>query len=481
MIRFNNSYTSLPEDFYQKISPASASNPKIININNDLAKFLGIDTSSEKLTKGLFSGNIKPKGSEPIAMVYAGHQFGSFVPRLGDGRAILLGELIGKDRLSYDIQLKGSGKTKFSRNGDGKCPLGPAIREYILSEAMYKLKIPTTRSLAIISTGEDVIRETVLPGAILVRVASSHIRVGTFEYFCYKNDYKNLRILADFSIRRHFPDLIKRRDKYFLFYFKVLNKQIKLVSKWLSVGFIHGVMNTDNTTISGETIDYGPCAFLDNFQKAKVFSSIDYGGRYSFENQKPICLWNMICLANALLPLFNDKKSAAKVFEKELMNFDKIFDEQYINTMSLKFGVRKKNVIKEELIDDWLKILEAKNLDYTNSYLELEKYLNSKSPKKVTDISDSIENFSKKLLHVYKTNNIYLNEVLMVMRKNNPQYIPRNHLIEDVIVNATKGNFEKFYKLIDVLNTPFKKKKNCNLYEKKPSNSEIIHSTFCGT
>ena len=481
MIFFNSNYANLPEAFYQNVEPSVSINPKIITINKKLAKFLNIDIKNKKLNTQIFSGKLISNGSKPIAMAYAGHQFGNFVPMLGDGRAILLGEIKGKDNLFYDIHLKGSGKTRFSRNGDGRCPLGPAVREYLLSEAINNLNIPTTRSLAILSTGENIMREHITPGAILVRVASSHVRVGTFEYFSFKKDYKNLKILADFCIGRHFPNLVKKKDKYLLFFFEVLKKQIKLVSKWLSIGFIHGVMNTDNTSIFGETIDYGPCAFMDCFKKKRVFSSIDYMGRYSYGNQSSICLWNMVCLANAILPLFKDQKSTAKILETELQQFDKNFDKQWVSDMSLKFGSKKKKVFKKEFINSWLDILEVENIDYTNSFLKLENLLKQKKNNESWNKNSKVENFLEKMTNILKEHSINYDTVLKTMRENNPYYIPRNHLVDKAIKDILNGDFKIFQELLKILKNPFREKTGCELYQKEPKKNEIIESTFCGT
>ena len=335
-MQFDNSYHLLPADFYKAQLPDKIKTPKLRVFNKKLAGTLSLelDLSEEELAK-IFSGNKLLKGSKPIALAYAGHQFGHFVPSLGDGRAVLLGEVFDKKKQRFDVQLKGSGKTFFSRRGDGLYPLGPAIREYIVSEAMHYLKVPTSRSLALITTGEFVQRETLMPGAIFTRVAQSHIRIGTFEYFAARGDYKNLKILADYSIDRHYPICKNHKKPYLSFFRKTLQNQAKLVSSWLSIGFIHGVMNTDNTAISGQTLDFGPCAFIDKYQKNAVFSFIDKNGRYSFTNQRDIILWNLVKLAETLLPLINkDTKQAIAIVTKELNSFNKYFDQCYLKKMS---------------------------------------------------------------------------------------------------------------------------------------------------
>ena len=297
LINFDNSYARLPKSFFECIKPTPVKKPKLVQFNKLLAKEIGLNVIEDNdILSDIFSGNILPEGSEPIALNYAGHQFGYFVPQLGDGRAILLGEIINNGGCRFDIQLKGSGQTSYSRNGDGRAPLSAVIREYIISEAMHSLNIPTTRSLAIIVTDELVSRETLLPGGILTRIASSHLRVGTFEYFAAYNDHENLQLLADYAINRHFPDIKESNLRYQTFLESVCDRQAALIAKWMHVGFVHGVMNSDNTSISGETIDYGPCAFMDSYDPATVFSSIDHHGRYAYGNQPNIAQWNMACL-----------------------------------------------------------------------------------------------------------------------------------------------------------------------------------------
>ena len=324
-INFDNSYSRLPESFYERINPESVKNPKLIVFNNNLGNKLGIEnTGSKETLSKVFSGNLLPDGSEPIALAYAGHQFGNFVPQLGDGRALLIGEIINQEQERFDIQLKGSGKTKFSRQGDGKSALGPVIREYILSEAMHALNVPTTRALAAVTTGEDVFRETRLPGGILTRVAKSHVRVGTFEYFMARKDLKNLKVLADYVMERLYPQALESKNPCLKMLQIIAEKQSQLIAKWMGIGFIHGVMNTDNTSIAVETIDYGPCAFMDEYNPQTVYSSIDHHGRYAFANQAQIAHWNLACLSGCLIPLVdkNEDKSKAEI-NKVLESFSK--------------------------------------------------------------------------------------------------------------------------------------------------------------
>ena len=335
IINFDNSYSKLPDIFFERIKPIPVKDPELIRFNKPLGEKLGLNLSKDKsLLSAIFSGNKIPEGSEPIALLYAGHQFGYFVPQLGDGRAILLGEVVNKDGRRFDIQLKGSGQTSYSRGGDGRAPLGPVIREYIMSEAMHALNIPTTRTLAIATTGEMVSRETLLPGGILTRVASSHLRVGTFEYFAASEDLVNLQLLADYAINRHFPNLENDDHRYQKFLESVCDNQASLIAKWMHVGFIHGVMNTDNMTISGETIDYGPCAFMDNYSPNTVFSSIDHRGRYAYGNQPNVAQWNLACLGECLLPLIHsDRNKAIQFIEEILSDFESKFRNYWLSGM----------------------------------------------------------------------------------------------------------------------------------------------------
>ena len=373
IFNFSNTYVKLPENFYQRVDPIPVINPELIEFNSELSNFLNIDSTkiNNKNGKLFFSGNIIPEGAMPIAIAYAGHQFGNFVPQLGDGRAVLIGEIIARNKERYDIQLKGSGKTIYSRDGDGRSPLGPAIREYLISESIHKLGIKSTRSLALVRTGEKVFRETVMPGGILTRVASSHIRIGTFEFFYYKRDFNSLKILADYTLKRHF-NTFKNKNSYIFLLRNVINSQAELVSKWMSVGFIHGVMNTDNTTISGETIDYGPCAFLDHYDPKKVFSYIDFGGRYSYMNQGKIMLWNLSKFAESIIPLLDENLEKAKKIAIECLNeFPKKFEKSWLKEMRRKFGLTR--IFSEDIniIDDFLKLMRIENLDFTLSFRNL--------------------------------------------------------------------------------------------------------------
>ena len=384
-MQFNNTYARLPEHFHAKVKPAGSPNPRLLAWNEPLAEALGmaeLGNDSDRLAQ-LFGGNELLPGSEPIALAYAGHQFGNFVPQLGDGRALLLGELVSKaDGRRYDLQLKGSGQTPYSRNGDGRSAIGPVIREYVLSEAMHCMGVPTTRALAVVATGEYVRREGVVPGGVLTRVASSHIRVGTFEYFSVRRDTKALKALVDYAIARHYPDVIEADSPTIAFYAAVVERQAKLVAHWLDIGFIHGVMNTDNMAVSGETIDYGPCAFMDEFNYQKVFSSIDRHGRYAYGQQPSIAQWNLARLAECLMRLVDDKET----FEAELGKFDELFHKEYVRRMANKMGLESVEADDADLMNGWLQHLQDNALDYTLSFRQLADQIDSDAEPKFGDI-----------------------------------------------------------------------------------------------
>src|SRR5690348_2845098 len=371
---FQNSYTALPANFFARVAPTPVDKPRLIKLNRALARHLGLDPEMLETPEGaeILAGKTLPAGADPIAMAYAGHQFGHFVPQLGDGRAILLGEVIDKDGVRRDIQLKGSGRTPFSRRGDGRAALGPVLREYIVSEAMFALGIPTTRSLAAVITGESVVRETMLPGAVLTRVASSHIRVGTFQYFAARQDSDALRRLADHVIARHYPHLAGVERPYHALLEAVIARQADLVARWLHIGFIHGVMNTDNTSISGETIDYGPCAFLDHYDPAQVFSSIDEMGRYAYANQPRIALWNLTRLAECLLPLFSDDQEKAIGQAQEILGgFPEQFSTAYQAGLRAKIGLFTARDGDEALVQDLLDAMAQGKADFTLTFRRL--------------------------------------------------------------------------------------------------------------
>jgi len=489
VFNFHNTYIKLPETFYQKISPSSAYSPQLIAFNQSLATELGskVEELDEQYLAEIFSGQSILSGSEPIALAYAGHQFGHFVPSLGDGRAVLLGEVIASDGKRYDIQLKGAGQTAFSRRGDGRSALGPVIREYILSEAMHALNIPTTRALAAVTSGEMVHREKTLPGGIFTRVASSHIRVGTFEYFAYKKDYQALKQLADYAINRHYPELNSSTAKYFEFFQAVSRQKLSLVAKWMGVGFIHGVMNTDNSSISGETIDFGPCAFMDHFRYDKVFSSIDRDGRYAFKNQGNMALWNLSSLAQCIIPLMgSDTDEWLKKIKQELDDLSQFFLNQWIQIMGQKLGIYSAAANDQTLINQFLTYLEKENLDYTNSFYFLSEHIDKSFEESNTLTNYFIQNKAfEQFLSNWKTRlNQQSQDILNVktlMAQNNPVFIPRNHQVEKAIAQAVSGQYEHFHQLLKVLSKPFTFQQEFQDFMAPPKEDEIVHQTFCGT
>lgn len=478
---FDNSYARLPENFYTKISPTPVREPNIAIVNHELAKDLDLDLSdySEKELAALFSGNSIPEKAEPISQAYAGHQFGHFTV-LGDGRAHLLGEHITTDNKRVDIQLKGSGKTPYGRRGDGRAALGPMLREYIMSEAMHALNIPTTRSLAVITTGEPVYRETILQGAILTRVASSHIRVGTFEYLAAKEDKAGLKQLADYTINRHYPELKASDAPYLDFIKAAMEQQIKLIVEWLRVGFIHGVMNTDNMAISGETIDYGPCAFMDEYDPQTVFSSIDRNGRYAFANQPHIAQWNLACFAESLLPLLDDDiEKAATLAEEAIQSFNAPFQKVWLAMMRQKlglFGVEKED---EKLIGNLLKCMQRHQMDYTNTFRAL---ISENIPHGQGFETGGFHDWWQQWQARLKRNRKPLKSSLCLMRANNPAIIPRNHKVEEVLTAAEeRSDFAPLHTLLKALAKPYEEKVEYADYRKPPTTEERIMQTFCGT
>ncbi len=486
-INFHNTYANLPENFYTKIRPVPVIHPELVFFNWSLANELGLTvekTETHKIAE-VFSGNRVLEGSEPISLVYAGHQFGYFVPQLGDGRAILLGEVVDKKGERYDIQLKGSGKTPYSRGNDGRAALGPMLREYIISEAMHGLKIKTTRSLALVTTGEPVFRETILPGAILTRVASSHIRVGTFEYFAAKNDVSSLKLLADYAINRHAPQANNAENPYVSFLETVLDSQTSLIVDWLRVGFIHGVMNTDNTAISGETIDYGPCAFLDAYVPDKVFSSIDRDGRYAFDQQFNICLWNFTKLAETLGFLLHAEPEAIHAIIKDLKQlFTQRFHEKYVKMMASKIGIFAPSEEDKKLIQKLLNIMEENHFDYTLTFRYLIQIIQQTPCGSLTDFIASSS--FQKWIEIWKirleNQDSTPEEIAELMSRQNPVLVPRNHRIEEAIVYALEHNdFSKADRLIQALSNPYENKESFIDLTEPPTPQQRVYQTFCGT
>ena len=479
--QFDNSYTRLPELMMSRVKPVKVQSPKLIVLNHKLSKELGLNFKSLKDVDiaSLFAGNILPKGSETIAQAYAGHQFGHFT-MLGDGRAHVLGEHLTPNNKRFDIQFKGSGRTPYSRGGDGKAVLGPMLREYIISESMNALNISTTRSLAVVATGENIMRETSLPGAILTRVASSHIRVGTFQYIAMKNEIETLKNLVNYVVNRHYPELIKVNNQAIELLKVVMDKQINLVVDWMRVGFIHGVMNTDNMAISGETIDYGPCAFMDNYDPRTVFSSIDHQGRYCFINQSLIAHWNISRFAETLIPLLdNNEKKAITIGEEIINSFNKKFQSQWLSMMRQKLGLFGEKNNDRNLVNNLLSLMHQNNVDYTNTFCDLMKdKLPNNSFYKLQKFSDWFKEWKNRQSQNRKPKELSLS----LMRSANPYVIPRNHKVEEVLTAASaSGNLEPMNKLLKELNKPYDYRDDANEYRKLPKTSNIQYQTFCGT
>ena len=477
---FDNTYSRLPKVMSSQLTPIPVENPKLTIFNHGFSKELGLDFSSlnNNQIASIFSGNLLPKESKCIAQAYAGHQFGYFT-MLGDGRAILIGEHLSKNNKRFDIQFKGSGKTPYSRNGDGRAALGPMLREYIVSEAMHSLGIPTTRSLAVVKTGENVIRETPLPGAILTRVAASHIRVGTFQYVTATEDEKNLKTLFDYTIDRHYPKIKDSKTPAIDLLKIVMEKQIKLVVDWMRVGFIHGVMNTDNMAISGETIDYGPCAFMDAYDPETVFSSIDHNGRYAYFNQPGITKWNLARFAETLLPLIDkNKDKAIKIATEIINNFGEIYKKNWLEMMRKKLGLIEKKNNDEKLINDLLSLLHEQKADYTNTFCSLmnEDVQNDK----IFNNKEFID-WHQKWKECLAKNNNSTEESLKLMRSVNPIVIPRNHKVEEVLEAANKDDLNPFHDFLKVLEKPYENQIKTNNYQSPAPPSEKKYQTFCGT
>ena len=482
---FDNSYSRLPDAFFSLIEPTPVSAPAMIRLNHDLATELGIDIARLDSPEGLaiLAGNRRPEGSEPLAMAYSGHQFGGFSPQLGDGRAILLGEVIGKEGVRYDIQLKGSGPTPFSRRGDGRSALGPVLREYIVSEAMVALGVPTTRALAAVASGDKVVREGVEPGGVFTRVAQSHIRIGTFQWFAAREDYGNLKVLADYVIDRHYPDAWQEEDPYRALLDGVIGRQAELIAHWMQLGFIHGVMNTDNMTVSGETIDYGPCAFLDIYEPAKTFSSIDHQGRYAFGNQGPIGHWNLTRFAETLLPLLNDdpKRSVAEA-ESSLDQFSGLHQSALQKRFTAKIGIEDGDTGDWSMVENLLSAMADGEADFTQVFRNLPESLESGNDHAIAHLFNQPEAivawlsaWRARLLHFDRS------QTLALMRRTNPVLIPRNHRIEEAIKAGNDGDFTPFHRLHQVLQNPFTEQVESAEYEATPAPDEVVQATFCGT
>ena len=475
---FDNTYSKLSNTFKEEVKPTPVHNPELVVLNDQLAKDLKLDFSKveKKDLSQIFSGNTLPKGSATIAQAYAGHQFGHFT-MLGDGRAVLLGEHLVNNTTRFDIQFKGSGRTSFSRSGDGRAVLGPMLREYIISEAIHALKIPTTRSLAVVKTGEKIVRENLLPGAILTRVASSHIRVGTFQYIAAKQNIDDLNTLVEYTINRHYPEIQSSKNKALDLLNLVMERQCKLVVNWIRVGFIHGVMNTDNMAISGETIDYGPCAFMDHYNPKTVFSSIDQLGRYSFSNQPPITKWNLSRFAECLIPLIDKSEDKAIQLASEIIdNFQNIYEEKWLNMMRDKLGLFGKSKDDKKLIDDLLTWMEKNKADYTNTFCYL---MNVKIGNNSLYDDKEFINWSKNWKNRISINDNSKEKSLDLMKETNPIIIPRNHKVEEALKSANEDNLEVMNKLLSKFDNPYGEQKGIEDYQ-LPSLDDN-YQTFCGT
>ncbi len=482
---------SLPERFYTRLAPTEVSNPELIRVNHSLAEKLGINVSWLESEQGLqtIAGNFIPEGSEPIATVYAGHQFGNWNSQLGDGRAILLGEILDPEDRRYDLQLKGSGPTPYSRGGDGRAPLGPILREYIVSEAMAALGIPTTRALACVTTGNNVYRGIPSPGAILARVAQSHIRIGHFQFFASRGDIEGLRLLADHVIQRHYPDLEKSENPYRDLYKAVIKKQAALVAQWQLIGFIHGVMNTDNMLLSGETIDYGPCAFMDVFDPDVVFSSIDQGGRYAYGKQPDIAHWNLMCLGQSLFPLFEeDEKQALEIAQEALDQFPDYYSKAYQQGINKKLGLEETihgdagQILGEEL----LQLMHRQELDFTLTFRRLAELVQEENDQasisSIIEFPETLQPWLEKWQAELDKNIVDRSFLQSQMFLTNPAYIPRNHLVEEAITKAIdQKDFSAFNHLLDLLKDPFILDPELLSYANTPTSDQIVIATFCGT
>ena len=477
---FDNSYSKLPKTFKEDIKPVPVSLPEILILNEDLAKNLDLDFSN--ITKDnlsqILSGNILPEGSSSIAQAYAGHQFGQFT-MLGDGRAVLIGEHLTKNNERFDIQFKGSGRTPFSRSGDGRAVLGPMLREYIISEAMHSLKIPTTRSLAVVKTGEDVVREQISKGAILTRVALGHLRVGTFQYIAAKQNINDLEILTNYTIEKYYPNIKSSKNKALDLLNVLIEKQTQLVINWMRVGFIHGVMNTDNMSISGETIDYGPCAFMDSYNPKTVFSSIDQLGRYAYDNQPKITKWNLTRFAECLIPLISkNEDEAIKLATEALDKFEKIYETKWLNMMRDKLGLYGEDNDDKSLIMELLDWMEKNKVDYTNTFI----FLASKTIKNSETYNNADFDLWKikwvKRLTVFGNSH---DKSMELMNFSNPMVIPRNHKVEEALTSASNGDLTLFNKLIKILKNPYLVNNDDLEFMSPAPHSDKKYQTFCGT
>jgi serine/tyrosine/threonine adenylyltransferase len=486
---FDNSYAALPETFFARVAPTPVAAPRLVKLNRALADRLGLDADWLASPEGtaVLAGARVPEGAASIAMAYAGHQFGQFVPQLGDGRAILLGEVIDKDGVRRDIQLKGAGRTPFSRMGDGRAGLGPVLREYIVSEAMAALGVPTTRSLAAVLTGEQVIRDPIQPGAVLTRVASSHIRVGTFQFFAARGDRDAVKALADHVIARHYPDAAQSEAPYLALLEGVIARQADLIARWMMIGFIHGVMNTDNCSIAGETIDYGPCAFMDTFDPKTVYSSIDQMGRYAYGNQPPIALWNLTRLAECLVPLLaDDDDKGVEIAQTALGGFADRFNTAYLTRLAAKLGLSTVQDDDPQLCQDFMAAMARGRADFTLAFRRLSDAAGDPSDlgevRALFEDPAAFDEWSPRWRRRIAAEQQNDTARQAAMQAVNPIYIPRNHLIEAVIRAAVDRNdFGPFEQLLTVTANPFRELPEFAGYAVPPQPHEEVLQTFCGT
>jgi uncharacterized protein YdiU (UPF0061 family) len=489
---FENSYARLPEHFYARLDPTPVAAPRLVKLNVELAQELGLDPEALKSPRGveILAGNRVAEGAEPLAQAYAGHQFGHFVPQLGDGRTNLLGEVLGRDGVRYDIQLKGSGPTPFSRGGDGRAALGPVLREYIVSEAMAALGVPTTRALAAVTTGERVLRETILPGAVLTRVAASHLRVGTFEYFAARGDAEGTRKLADFAIARHYPEAAQAKQPYRALLDGVITRQAQLVAQWLLIGFIHGVMNTDNTSISGETIDYGPCAFMEAYDPVKVYSSIDHYGRYAYGNQPRAMLWNLTRLAEALLPALEqvegDGEAALASAKEALAAFAPQFEAAHSAGLRRKVGLFTEHEGDAELSQDLLARMAANRADFTLTFRRLCDAADGSGADEGVRVlfadPGAYDSWAVEWRGRLEKEQVSGQARAAAMRMASPAFIPRNHVVEAALDAAIRRqDFQPFEELLDVVSRPYEDRLGLERYAAPAKPEECVLRTFCGT
>ncbi len=486
-IGFEHTYAALPSRFYARIEPTKVANAQVVVFNRPLAVEVGFDPDMvEQQAAALLSGNELAEDSTPLAMAYAGHQFGGFVPQLGDGRAILLGEIRGRDGVLRDLQLKGSGRTPFSRGGDGRAALGPMLREYLISEAMHALGIPTTRSLAVVTTGEQVFRQEVLPGAVLTRVAASHIRVGTFQFFATRGDQDALKELLAYVMARHYPETGTAEVPALAVLKAITQRQAELIADWMCVGFIHGVMNTDNMALSGETIDYGPCAFMDKYDPNTVFSSIDQGGRYSYTNQPGIAQWNLARLAETLLPLIDsDPNKAVELATEVVEGFVEQFEMQFLVQMRRKIGLVSAEDGDADLISRLLAAMQKAQADFTLTFSAISRAASSPDEaaslrelfKDATEIETWLSDWRLRLSQDPQT----AAGRAETLRLANPEFIPRNHRVEAALQAATAGDMQPFHQLLAVLQRPYERQPESAEYALPPPPTEAAYKTFCGT